>query len=100
MQRTHFTSFFRLIAAFLLALSPAMPLRADPAITAGEVTAHVRYLASDELAGRGSGTPGGRMAAEYVARHFRSFGLRPAGADGTFFQPFPVVVGVSLNGEN
>jgi Zn-dependent M28 family amino/carboxypeptidase len=100
MQRTPFKLLFRLIAGFLLTLPAAAPLRADPAITAGEVISHVRYLASDELAGRGSGTPGGRMAAEYVARHFRTFGLRPAGADGSFLQSFPVVVGVRLHGEN
>ena len=37
--------------------------------------AHVKYLASDELAGRKSGTPGYRKAAEYVAAEMHKAGL-------------------------
>lgn len=39
--------------------------------------AHVKFLASDELQGRGSGTPGHRKAAEYVADQFKAAGLKP-----------------------
>ena len=48
--------------------------------------AHVRYLSDDGLEGRNTGSPGHRVAAEYVARHFQEAGLAPAGTLG-FFQP-------------
>lgn len=57
-------------------------------ITAEELAAHVTYLCSDELEGRGAGTKGGRKAAEYIAQAFASFGLEPIDASGDFFQPF------------
>ena len=38
----------------------------------------VRYLASDALEGRGTGTPGNDSAAAFIARRFSSMGLAPA----------------------
>jgi len=52
---------------------------------------HITYLASDELAGRGIGTPGIDEAARYIADQFESLGVAPAGTDG-YFQPFTVSV--------
>jgi Zn-dependent M28 family amino/carboxypeptidase len=48
--------------------------------------AHVQYLASDELEGRGTGTPGFEKAAAYVEKEFREAGLQPAGVNG-YAQP-------------
>ncbi len=47
----------------------------------------IEYLASDELEGRGLGTPGLDKAAAYIARQFSDAGLHPCG-DGSddFFQ--------------
>ena len=42
----------------------------------------VRYLASDALEGRGTGTAGNDSAAAYIARRFAKFGLTPAFASG------------------
>ena len=47
----------------------------------------VRYLASDALEGRGTGTAGNDSAAAYIARRFAKLGLTPA-FDGRFVQPF------------
>ena len=67
------------------------PPVADPArIEAAAVEAHIRALAADRMEGRGTGTRGYRMAAEYVAAQFDSAGLEPAGANGTFLQPVPL----------
>ncbi|MCH7885732.1 MAG: hypothetical protein IIC01_10835, partial [Planctomycetes bacterium] len=57
---------------------------------------HVNYLACDELAGRGVGSPGIELAAEYIASQFAGVGLEPAGDDGTYFQTFPLAVRRSL----
>lgn len=72
----------------------------DPAITAPEIVAHVRYLASQELQGRGSGSSGCQKAAEYLASNFRAAGLKPAGVVGTYFQKFEVITGVALGEPN
>lgn len=40
---------------------------------------HARYLASEELNGRLTGSPGQKMAAKYIAAHFEELGLEPLG---------------------
>ncbi len=52
--------------------------------------AHVRYLASDSLEGRNTGSEGYRRAADYVADQFRQAGALP-GADGGYLQPVDVI---------
>src|ERR1700742_5035335 len=55
------------------------------------IRAHVKFLASDLLEGRGTGQLGGDLAAEYIGAQFESYGLKPAGDAGTFFQNVPMV---------
>src|SRR5437899_2904238 len=71
------------------------PTTSHREITADLVLAHDRYLASDELEGRGVGTRGIELAAKYIADDFAKSGLEPAGIDG-FFQPFEMTVGVRV----
>ena len=47
---------------------------------------HVRFLTSNELAGRKAGAPGADKAADYIAERFKAAGLKPAGDNGTYFQ--------------
>ena len=58
------------------------------AITAGELKAHVSFLASDALEGRDTPSKGLDVAAEYIASEFRRAGLEAAGDDG-YFQTAP-----------
>ena len=68
--------------------SPAnSPDQPDPE----KIRAHVKFLSSDLLEGRGTGQRGGDIAAEYIATQFALYGLHPAGDDGTFFQNVPMV---------
>ena len=62
-----------------------------PQVDKEKIRAHVKYLASDELEGRGTGQRGGDMAADYIGKQFASYGLKPAGDNGTFFQEVPMV---------
>jgi len=63
--------------------------RQDEGIAAGELFAHISFLASDELRGRYTGTPEAVLAAEYLAQQLGALsdqGLLPAGdvqADGS-----------------
>ena len=56
-------------------------------ITLAEVTAHIRFLASDELEGRMTGEPGNATAARYIAEQFRAYGLDPVPGSEDFMQP-------------
>src|SRR6266567_4133990 len=69
------------------AASPA----GTPEIDKDKIRAHVKFLASDLLEGRGTGQRGGDIAAEYIATQFALDGLQPAGDNGTFLQKVPMV---------
>jgi Zn-dependent M28 family amino/carboxypeptidase len=60
-------------------------------ISGERMRAHVKFLASDLLEGRGVATRGGDLATEYIATQFALSGLKPAGDNGTFFQNFTMV---------
>ncbi len=70
---------------------PAVARDAAAGIDPEKIRAHVRFLASDLLEGRGPGTRGGQLAAEYIATQFALAGARPAGDDGTYFQKVPFI---------
>ncbi|WP_233581172.1 M28 family peptidase [Acidipila sp. EB88] len=65
---------------------PAAAQQAASLINPENLRAHVRFLASDLLEGRGPGKRGGELAAEYIATEFALNGLKPAGDNGTYFQ--------------
>ena len=62
-----------------------------PDVSAEAIESHLRFLADDALEGRNTGTAGFDVAASYVASRFKSFGLEPAGTDGTWYQAVPLV---------
>ena len=53
------------------------------------IRAHMEFLADDLLEGRGTGTRGFQLAANYVRAQFEEVGLKPAGVDGSYFQNVP-----------
>ncbi len=63
-------------AAFLLA--PPLDAGEPRPITRHEIAAHLKFLASDLLEGRGIGTRGGRLAESYIESVFQGNGLAPA----------------------
>jgi Zn-dependent M28 family amino/carboxypeptidase len=64
---------------------------ASAAIDPEKIRAHVKFLASDLLEGRGTGQRGGDIAAEYIATQFALNGLQPAGEKNSYFQDVPMV---------
>jgi aminopeptidase YwaD len=92
---------FRLVAPLTLAavflLASSLFSQSSQEITAAELQKHVKYLASDELEGRRIGTKGADAAAEYISKEMKSYGLKPIGDKGTFFQNFDFVAGVKID---
>jgi Zn-dependent M28 family amino/carboxypeptidase len=87
------------LARFSLAAWTSLAFGQNPEILGERMRAHVKFLASDLLEGRGVGTRGGDLATEYIATQFALAGLKPAGDAGTYFQNF-TLVGASPQSDN
>ena len=46
----------------------------------------MKFISDDLLEGRYPGLRGGELAAKYIAAQFESYGLKPAGDNGTYLQ--------------
>lgn len=64
--------------------------------TLESIKTSVKYLASDQLEGRRTGTPGEKLAYEYIIKQFKKAGLKPSGENGSYLQAFEVNDGKSL----
>ena len=53
-----------------------------------DLRADLFFLAGDAFQGRLTGTPGNKLAAEFIASRFERLGLKTIGSDGSYFQPF------------
>lgn len=51
---------------------------------AKHVRSHIAYLSSDELEGRGTGSPGEQLSANYIATEFEKLELEPKGETGYY----------------
>jgi hypothetical protein len=69
-------------------------------INAAMLQKHVTYLSSPALEGRLTGSPGERLATDYIAAYFKQLGLMPAGDHGSYFQEFDFTAGVALGNNN
>jgi len=95
----------RSFAALVLFLSLAVSGLNAGSLPLNELSAdrymqYISFLASDDLKGRGNGTPELERAADYIGAQFRSLGLKPAGDGGTFFQKFEITTGVEFSSKN
>ena len=81
-----FTIFFALAAIDVTSANAA-----DPEVSAERIKAHIAYLASDRLEGRGPGTRGEELTTDYLADEFKKAGLKPIGERETYLQPVPLL---------
>lgn len=65
-------------------------VKATPQVCAACIRAHMNFLASDALRGRGSGTQDELLAAMYVSAQLEQYGIAPAGNNATYLQQVPV----------
>jgi hypothetical protein len=93
-MRQHFT----LVAVMLLVVAPVLrPAEnerapANDTISADDLRRDVFFLASDAMRGRLTGTRENRLAAQFIRTRFADLGLRPVGPNGTYLQPFDMIV--------
>jgi Zn-dependent M28 family amino/carboxypeptidase len=77
----------------------------DVPLSGDGIREHTQTLSSDQFLGRGPGQAGGDIAADYIANHFRDYGLEPV--EGSYFQSVPMIgytadpasVALSFDGE-
>ncbi len=81
-------------AALALILLAGCATAAGEEVARERLLADVRYLAADELEGRGTGTPGGEKAAEYIRAELEEAGLYAK------LQELEVTAGVALGPKN
>jgi hypothetical protein len=88
------------VLALLIVVACSALLAAPTSITGEAILEHVKFLSSDELKGRGDGSPELEIAADYVAKQFKEAGLQPGGTSNEWFQPFQLEAGLTVGKDN
>ncbi|MEO8108461.1 MAG: M20/M25/M40 family metallo-hydrolase [Ginsengibacter sp.] len=78
------------LVVFYCQVASAQRLRKSDKAIIENLRSEIGYLASDRLEGRRTGTPGEKLAYEYLADQFKTIGLLPKGDNNTFLQAFEI----------
>src|SRR6266545_44835 len=70
---------------------PPERVKAAGSITPDLLRAHVRFLASDLLEGRGTATRGDTLAEAYCQAQMEAMGLKPGAPGGGWYQKVPLI---------
>lgn len=90
-------SVFVIASCFVLIAFVRVPVQGDATPDVGQrLRDDLKFLASDELEGRGPGTNGINLAADFIKAEFARSGLAVDRADSGALQKFDVVVGSKL----
>lgn len=91
----YFITIYYIILNLIIAYSqvsiPQDIIKEYSAISKEKIEAHLRFLSSDLLEGRGTGQRGGKLAAEYIATQFQIFGLKKPEKLNNYFQNFSMI---------
>ncbi len=79
-----------LLVVFYCQVAPAQRLKKSDKAIIENLKSEIGYLASDRLEGRRTGTPGEKLAYEYLADQFKTIGLLSKGDSNTFLQAFEI----------
>jgi hypothetical protein len=82
------------LSIVLVAAPPSIP-PADP----HRYLDDIKSLTTPAMEGRGAGTKGLTRAEHWIEKRYKSLGLEPAGMN-SYLQPFTVITGAQLKGEN
>src|SRR6476661_1734453 len=97
----------RPVICLIAILSPAL-LRsqsttrapASDVITIPKMRADLEFLSGDALRGRLTDTPENAIALEWMAARFKWLGLKPMGANGSYFLPYNLSIGALGTGND
>ena len=90
-----------IVAAALLAAIPSYSQdKALKVITREESEKHMRYLSSDNLEGRRTGSEGNRAAADYISNTALKIGVKPLPGQSDLFQPLKYLRITPVPGES
>src|SRR6476646_9990411 len=78
----------------LAAVALAATATVDPKLYLNDI----KFLASPELRGRGTGSPELEKAATFLERHYHQLGIKPVGQ--SYLQAFPVTTDAALGKTN
>jgi Zn-dependent M28 family amino/carboxypeptidase len=92
MTNRHRVGFLIGLFALVCGMAYSGTQQALPFVSIERIRADVKYLASDQLQGRGVGSRGEDVAIDFIAQQFEKAGLKPAGDKRTFFQAVPLVM--------
>src|SRR5712691_6447491 len=93
----------RLAAGLFVAVTLA-PVAAQPrapqneSIRQEDLRADLFFLAGDSMRGRLTDTEENRAAADFIRSRFERMGLKPAGPNDSYFQPYNLMVATSGDG--
>jgi len=87
--------FWLLLFSFHFAF--AQKLKKADKLALSNLEKNISYLADDQLEGRRTGTPGEKLAYEFISKEFEKAGLAPKGENETWLQEFEVNDGNELN---
>jgi len=87
------TLFFLILFTQVVA---AQRLKKSDKIIIDNLHNEIGYLASDKLEGRRTGTPGEKLAYEYLSDQFKKLGLNPKGDNITYIQSFEINEGKQI----
>ncbi len=85
------------LSLLLLSISlQAQKLSKQDKLSLQNIKSHVMFLADDKLEGRRTGTPGEKLAYQYIVKQFQTNGLEPKGNNGSFLQEFEINEGKEI----
>lgn len=84
----------RIAVALCLAAVPLSAQEHAPqndSIRQSDLRADLFFLAGDAMRGRLTNTEENRAAADFIASRFARLGLKPAGRDNSYFEPYNIM---------
>ncbi|HTQ27597.1 MAG TPA: M20/M25/M40 family metallo-hydrolase [Puia sp.] len=84
------------LSAFLPAAFPQKLKKADK-VTLGNLQDEIHYLSDDKLEGRRAGSPGEKLASDYIIAAFQKINLQPMGEHGSWIQAFDIYEGKQID---
>jgi aminopeptidase YwaD len=78
-------------------LSPAQKQKKSDQLLLDNLITHIHYLTDDKLEGRRTGSPGEKLASDYISIEFSRAGLQPKGDHNGWLQAFDIDEGRQIN---